>query len=514
MRTLASVCILVLILYQDDAFAEAAGSELSAQLRALIIKKVGAGERPSAYLTVFGEKVRAKVSAAVEKTLTVQAKGNTLPLPWSEIGAEEQAHLALEVSQDGSETLLVARRFFELKLFEHVEKACMLTLQRDRALGKETAELLAGLPDRTPLPASSPVAPAVADPAAESAPAKPDLAKLTGVANGAPAAQASRVNHEGRVMPPLPAFDKPLLYNTPECDAVLAAVPVFPSNNAWNEDISKNPVLPDSEAMLANLTPAKGIFVDFSFTYVCVPAGQARVDLAKMRYASESDKGPYPIPDNCPVEGWPEGLRNGSLESLLAFQRESGGDRHALVLDAAGMKLFEFYTLTKTDAGWTAGCAALFDLTGNKLRPDGWTSSDAAGLPVFPGLIRYDEVERGMVEHAIRVTFDRTRKEYIYPATHHAGATTDKSWPAMGQRLRLKADVNLDGLPPQALAVAKALKKYGLIVADNGSNWFMSATADHRFNIGALKTLGRIKGQDFEVVQTTGPNDLGRGGAR
>ena len=195
-------------------------------------------------------------------------------------------------------------------------------------------------------------------------------------------------------------------------------------------------------------------------------------------------------------------LEGGPLDAL---QRKGDGDRHVLVVDPVNQKLYEFYRGFKTDKGWEASCEATFELSSNALRPKGWTSSDAAGLPVFPAVVRYDEVERGMVEHALRFTVKRTRREFIYPATHQAGKGNDPSLPAMGQRFRLKADADLTGLPKHALAIAKGMQKYGMFVADNGGDWRISVAPDER--IKGLDDLRRFKGSDFEVVETTGENE-------
>jgi hypothetical protein len=308
------------------------------------------------------------------------------------------------------------------------------------------------------------------------------------------------VNHEGRTLPPMPKITAPILFNTPEADAVLAAMQVFPKDSPWNEDISKLPVLKDSDKMIAGIGKDKKLGWNLDMGFVIVPPDQPKVDLKLVEYPDESDKGPFPIPDNAPVEGWP--IEGGKLEDI---QRKGEGDRHVLVVDPVTRKLYEFYQGRRTDQGWRASCEATFDLSSNALRPKGWTSSDAAGLPIFPAVVRYDEVERGMVEHALRFTVKRTRREFIYPATHFASSSKDPVLPAMGQRFRLKADADLTGLPRHALAIAKGLQKYGMFVADNGLDWLISVAPDER--IKGLDALRRFKGSDFEVVQTTGENE-------
>ena len=324
------------------------------------------------------------------------------------------------------------------------------------------------------------------------------VAALAGLsASAAAPKKEASVNHEGRALPVMPKIDAPILFNTPEADAILAAMQIFPKNNPWNEDIRKLPIHPDSDKMIAQIGKDKKLAYDLDMGFIIVPPEQAQVDVKLTDYPDESDKGPYPLPDGAPIENWP--LEGGKLDEL---QRKGDGDRHVLVVDPANRKLYEFYRGFRTNKGWEASCEATFDLSSNALRPREWTSSDAAGLPVFPAVPRYDEVERGMVEHAMRVTVERTRREFIYPATHQAGKGNDPFVPAMGQRFRLKADANLSGMSKHALAIAKALQKYGMILADNGGDWRISVAPDAR--IKGLDDLRRFKGHDFEVVQTTG----------
>jgi hypothetical protein len=200
-------------------------------------------------------------------------------------------------------------------------------------------------------------------------------------------------------------------------------------------------------------------------------------------YADESDPGPYPIPANVKIEG--------------------GGDAHAILVDADACKLYELYALSRTSRGWRAGSGAIWSLTSNQLRPAGWTSADAAGLPILPGLARYDEVAAGRIDHALRFTVSRTRRAYVWPARHFASSLTSAALPPMGLRLRLKASYNVAGFPPQARVVLQALKQYGMIVADNGSSWFVSGAPDERWSNDDLHTLGRVPGSAFEVVDTS-----------
>ena len=303
-----------------------------------------------------------------------------------------------------------------------------------------------------------------------------------------------------RPRPPLPKITGPVMFNTPEADRILEAMQVFPPDNPWNEDISQLPVHPNNANLLASTDPDHWLWFNLDMCFILVPPDQKRVPLKLVSYAGESDPGPYPVPDNAPIEGWP--LYGADLDRV---QREGEGDRHCLVVDPVKAMLYEFFVIRKTDEGWQAACEASFDLKSNQLRPDGWTSADAAGLPIFPAVVRYDECERGMVEHAMRVTFSRTRREYAYPATHFASRSDDPNLPGMGYRLRLKRDFDTTGFAPHVQAILKGMKKYGMFVADNGMNWLISIAPDTRLK--GLEELKRLKGTDFEFVQTTGPNE-------
>ena len=268
------------------------------------------------------------------------------------------------------------------------------------------------------------------------------------------------------------------------------ACPVFPKTNAWNTRVDSLPVAPNSDAIIRSIGVDTGLHADFGsglydggrigipYDIVTRKTPRSRVTFD---YADESDKGPYPIPRRVRVE--------------------SGSDRHALLVDRSTCKLYELYALQHAH-GWHAGSGAVWNLRSNRLRPAGWTSADAAGLPIFPGLARYDEVARGVIDHALRFTVERTRRAYISPARHYASSLTDPDLPPMGLRVRLKAAFDVSGFPRQARVVLTALKRYGMLVADNGSSWFISGAPDPRWNNDDLHTLGRVKGSDFEVVQT------------
>ncbi len=273
----------------------------------------------------------------------------------------------------------------------------------------------------------------------------------------------------------------------------------LPNQAAWNQDISRAPRDPRSAAYISyidsqggdSLHPDFGSPRPYGFPFAVVSAGQTRLPIHYTAYGDESDPGPFPIPAGAPVEGG-----NGS-----------DGDRHVLAVDRSSCTLYELYRAFYTPSPkphWNADSGVAWDLNSTALRPDGWTSADAAGLPIFPGLVRYDEVAAGQLEHAIRVTFDSTRDAYLHPATHCAGdsSSASASAPPMGLRLRLKAGYGLGGFSGPARTIAAAMKRYGLIVADNGSNWFFSGSSDRRWDDENLNQLKRIPGSAFEVVKS------------
>ena len=287
--------------------------------------------------------------------------------------------------------------------------------------------------------------------------------------------------------------------------ALNGAVP-FPSSNAWNTDISSAPVDPNSDALVASIGLATGLHPDFGaglyngapigIPYVVVSGSQTPVAMHWTAYGDESDPGPYPVPATTPVEGAPA----------------IGGDRHAIVIDRDHNRLYELYrAFANGDGSWNADCGAVFHLDSNNVRPTapaGWTSADAAGLPIFPGLARYDEAALGPggVRHALRFTVQRSRRAYVPPASHSASSSTSANLPPMGMRVRLKASFVIPtsfSAPTRALLMA--MKTYGMIVADNGSNWYVSGAPDERWNNDALvRELAQVHGSDFEVVQMDG----------
>lgn len=286
------------------------------------------------------------------------------------------------------------------------------------------------------------------------------------------------------------------LTNAGPGDTKVGSCAIFPPDNPWNQDISAAPLDPNSANYLKFIADTGGnqfLHADFGgngeygIPYVVVGADQPLISLNITDYPEESDPGPYPIPIDAPVE--------------------NGSDAHVIAVDEDNCMLYELYQAEYVAPYWQAASAAKFDLTSNDLRPDGWTSADAAGLPIFPGLARYDEVQPeemnlAPINHALRVTFSETQKAYIHPATHYASDNTSSSAPPMGLRLRLKADYDLSGYSGQSLEILKALKKYGLIVADNGSNWYITGDQNTGWNDEDLNQLKEVPGSAFEVVKT------------
>jgi hypothetical protein len=276
--------------------------------------------------------------------------------------------------------------------------------------------------------------------------------------------------------------------------SIIAGCPIFPADNVWNTPIDHLPVDPNSSAYISSIGANTSVHPDFGtvwegapigIPYNIVPGTQPMVNIT-FDYSDESDPGPYPIPPHAEIEGGDT----------------SSGDRHILVLDKDNCILYEtFYSLYQPDGSWRAGSGAVYDLYSNALRPSGWTSADAAGLPILPGLVRYDEVASGEITHALRFTVQRTRKAFIWPARHYASTLSSTNYPPMGQRFRLKAGFDVSGFSPEVQVILNALKKYGMILADNGSNWYISGMPDSRWNdetlIGELRL---VKGSDFEAV--------------
>lgn len=305
-------------------------------------------------------------------------------------------------------------------------------------------------------------------------------------ASGAPSATASG-DPSATPAPPTPGAAPPgNLTTTGGC-------PIFPADNVWHAEVSKLPVHPKSAAYVASIGPSRPAHPDFGsglldgkpwgIPVTTIGAGQPAVPVT-FDVAGESDRGPYPVPRNALIEGGPN----------------SGGDRHVTVYDPARCRAYELYAARPSGSGWHAYSGAVWDLRSNRMRTLGWTSADAAGLSILAGLVRYDEVAAGHVDHAIRMTVQFTQRAFIWPASHRASSRTDANLPPMGLRLRLKAGVDVSRMPPQARVVAEALKRYGAIIADNGSSWYFSGTQDSRWNNDQIDALKKLHGSDFEVV--------------
>jgi hypothetical protein len=280
------------------------------------------------------------------------------------------------------------------------------------------------------------------------------------------------------------AFGSPLP-GAPNC-------PIFPASSVWNKPVDRLAVRKDSRAIVNTIGARLNVHADFGSGVwdggpigipVTVVDGSQAKSSVDFHYDDESDPGPYPIPPDVEIEGGPN----------------ADGDRHAIIVERDSCTLYELFDL---HPAWEAGSGAIWDLRSNRMRPLGWTSADAAGLPILPGLARYDEVARGRIDHALRFTVRRTRRAYVYPARHHASESTDPDLPPMGLRLRLKAGYRTTGFPRQTRIVLEALKRYGMLIADNGSDWFISGVPDRRWSNEQLHTLHQVPGSAFEVVLT------------
>lgn len=281
-------------------------------------------------------------------------------------------------------------------------------------------------------------------------------------------------------------------------NATLFGNRLLPPDSPWHRDVSKDPVDPRSKAILSRVGLGTTLHPDFGtewegapigITYIVVGKGQPRVPVV-FTYADESDPGPYPVPPNAPIEGGPKGT----------------GDRHIIVLDRDSWVLWEmFNAFPDGKGGWKADSGAIWDLKKSQVRPPNWTSADAAGLPILPGLVRYDEVFGGKaIEHALRFTLAKTRKAYVPPASHFASDLHDEDLAPMGMRVRLRASYDVNGFAPEVRVILTALKKYGMFMADNGSNFFISGVPDQRWNNDVLRQLKKVTAGDFEVIEMKG----------
>ena len=280
--------------------------------------------------------------------------------------------------------------------------------------------------------------------------------------------------------------------------ASLGGLRPFDDQNAWNRVIEDAPVDPLSDTILRKIGNGRGLHPDFASAvgefgsigvpYVVISSAQPLVPVEFINFADQSDPGPYPIPPGLPIEG----------------HLSADSDRHALILDRDNWKLYELARVFEGPTGWQADCGAIWDLSSNEGRPDGWTSADAAGLPIFPGLVRYDEVEAGEIRHALRFTVAKTRRAYVPPASHWASREDSPLLPPMGMRVRLKKSFDITKFPRDVQVILRCLQKYGMILADNGSNWFVTGTPDSRWDDDAMHLLHQVKGSDFEVIQMEG----------
>jgi hypothetical protein len=269
--------------------------------------------------------------------------------------------------------------------------------------------------------------------------------------------------------------------------------PILPAEDPLNQEIADAPVSPDSASYIASiglsahLHPDFGTEPSYGIPYTVVGPEQPKVPIKFTEFGSESNPGPYPVPHNAPIEG---AGKNGH------------GDKHVLVVQEGSCMLYEMYKAKRKGKGWAAASGAVFNLRSDALRPEGWTSADAAGLPIFPLLVRYPEVAAGQIDHALRVTVPQTQRGYIHPATHFASTSSNPDLPPMGLRLRLKASYSLAGFHGESLVILEALKRYGLIVADNGSPWFITGAPDPRWNDEDLEQIKQVPGSEFEAVET------------
>ncbi len=316
-------------------------------------------------------------------------------------------------------------------------------------------------------------------------------------------AQAAKIISIARVLAPPPVPSAPARTPTPTPTVSVptpvgtrtSGCPVFPANNIWNRPVAALPTHTLSNNYISSIGAGAYLHADFGsgtwnggpigIPFVAVPGTQPRVPIYFTDYASESDPGPYPVPTNAPIEGGPN----------------STGDRHVLVVERDNCVLYEmFYSFPQSDGSWRASAGARWPLTSNALRPAGWTSADAAGLPIYAGLVRYDEVAAGAIRHALRFTAPRTQRAYLWPARHFASTSTDPNLPPMGLRVRLKASVDISGYPVELRVILQALKDYGMFLADNGSAWYISGAPDERWNNDTLRLLHNLHGSDFEAV--------------
>ncbi len=335
---------------------------------------------------------------------------------------------------------------------------------------------------------------------------------------------AERINHAGRILGPVVPITAVTEFNTTAADAVMASLQIMPRDNPWNENITLLPVLGNSTAILNTInndliSTHRGLRIFYEMNYILVPSNQDNQDMKLVDFADESDAikngtsdtAFYPFPDNLPIEGYPRETSGLTLDQVQRDTGGDGGDRYSIVFQPSSGLFWETWQAyrrpTHTPA-WESSNCAQWNITSNALRDPGWTSADAAGLPMLPALIRYDEIQRGEIEHALRIIVKHTRAEYLYPANHFASVppTTNLNVPAMGERLRLNANFHVpENWTNESKIVAAALMRYGALVADNGNFLSISACPDPRFPDECFNNLSAITASDFEVIQGTGP---------
>lgn len=329
-------------------------------------------------------------------------------------------------------------------------------------------------------------------------------------------APAERINHAGRILAATPNLTTAVQFNTAYCDTVMGTLQIMPRDNPWNEDISRRPRLSNSDAMIAKikselLSSRQTLRAFDEMNFCLVPASQPLVGIEFVNWPEQSDLGPWPIPTLQPVESWPRDTGALTLDEWQRNINNVDADRHSICLQPSSGNFWETWQMLKSDGGaWSASNGAKFNINSNALRPAGWTSGDAAGFPLLPAVVRYDEVKRGRIEHALRICLKHTRLGYIYPARHNASvpATSDPNVPAMGQRLRLKSTFVVPASwSKEEKLILEALKKYGGMVADNGNFFSFSVTPDDRWADGCFDHLSTIDINNFEVIQSTGATD-------